>query len=308
MTAVAQAHAGEREAARPRDRGRGRGRGLSSAFAQLFMIAACVLWILPIGFALYVALRPYSETSKYGYVAMPHHITLSNFQKAWTQSDMLRFFENSVLITVPAVIITLVLASFVAFVVSRFSFRFNIALLIMFTAGNLLPQQVIITPLYRLYLQVHLPHFLSDSGLLYNSLTGLVVINVSFQLGFCVFVLSNFMKTLPGEIYEAALVDGASVWSRYWRLTLPLCRPALAALATLLTTWIYNDFFWAITLIQTGNKRPITAALANLQGQFVANQNLIAAAALMAAIPTLVVYVLLQKQFIAGLSLGSTKG
>jgi multiple sugar transport system permease protein len=91
-------------------------------------------------------------------------------------------------------------------------------------------------------------------------------------------------------------------------VTIPLVRPALAALATLLTTWIYNDFFWAITLISTGNKRPITSALANLQGQFVANQNMIAAAALIAAIPTLIVYVLLQKQFIAGLSLGSSKG
>jgi multiple sugar transport system permease protein len=109
-------------------------------------------------------------------------------------------------------------------------------------------------------------------------------------------------------MYEAAEVDGASMWSRYWRLTLPLCRPALAALATLLTTWIYNDFFWAITLMVTGSKRPITSALANLQGQFVSNQNLIAAAAVMAAIPTLVVYVLLQKQFIAGLTLGATKG
>jgi multiple sugar transport system permease protein len=109
-------------------------------------------------------------------------------------------------------------------------------------------------------------------------------------------------------MYEAAQVDGASMWSRYWRLTLPLCRPALAALATLLTTWIYNDFFWAITLMVSGGKRPITSALANLQGQFVSNQNLIAAAAVMAAIPTLVVYVLLQKQFIAGLTLGATKG
>ena len=88
------------------------------------------------------------------------------------------------------------------------------------------------------------------------------------------------MKTIPSEMYEAALVDGASLWTRYWQLTLPLCRPALAALATLLTTWIYNDFFWAITLISTGNKRPITSALADLQGQFVANQNMIAAAAL----------------------------
>jgi multiple sugar transport system permease protein len=122
-----------------------------------------------------------------------------------------------------------------------------------------------------------------------------------------VFVLSNYMKTIPHEIDEAAVVDGATLWTRYWRLTLPLCRPALAALATLLTTWIYNDFFWAITLISTGNRRPITSALNNLQGQFVANQNMIAAAALIAAIPTLVVFVLLQKQFIRGLALGSTK-
>lgn len=282
--------------------------GLGTVLAQVFMITACLLWILPLAFALYVSLRPYSETSVRGYVSWPHHLGLANFRDAWTQSDMGRFFLNSVLITVPAVIITLLFASFVAFVLSRFSFRFNLPLLIAFTAGNLLPQQVIITPLYRLYLQIHLPGFLSSSGLMYNSLTGLVVINVAFQLGFCVFVLSNFMKTLPGDIYEAALIDGTPVWSQYWRLTLPLCRPALAALATLLTTWIYNDFFWAITLIQTGNKRPITAALANLQGQFVANQNLIAAAALIAAVPTLVVYLVLQRQFIAGLSLGATKG
>jgi multiple sugar transport system permease protein len=239
---------------------------------------------------------------------MPHHLTLKNFSDAWTQSDMLRFFLNSVKITVPAVIVTLFLASMVAFIVSRISFRLSVPLLIMFTAGNLLPQQVIITPIYRLFLYVHVPHFISGNGLLYNSTFGLIVINVSFQVGFCIFVLSNYMKSIPTEMYEAALVDGASLWTRYWRLTLPLCRPALAALATLLTTWIYNDFFWAITLISDGNKRPITSALANLQGQFLSNQNLIAAAALMAAVPTLVVYILLQKQFIAGLSLGSSKG
>jgi multiple sugar transport system permease protein len=277
--------------------------------AQVFMITATVLWLTPIVFALYVSLRPETSTNKYGYVSMPHGgLTFKNFSNAWTQSDMLRFFENSVRITVPAVIITLLLASAVAFIVSRVSFKLNIALLIMFTAGNLLPQQVIITPLFRIYLAIHLPHFISSSGLLYNSYAGLIVINVAFQLGFCVFVLSNYMKTIPQDMYEAAVVDGASLWTRYWRLTLPLCRPALAAMATLLTTWIYNDFFWAITLISTGNKRPITSALANLQGQFVSNQNMIAAAALMAAIPTLVVYVLLQKQFIAGLSLGSSKG
>jgi multiple sugar transport system permease protein len=272
------------------------------------MIGASVLWVIPLLFALYISFRPYSETSQYGYVSLPHSLTLSNYINAWTQADLPRFFINSVEITVPAVILTLFLASMVAFVVVRADIRINVALLLLFTAGNLLPQQVIITPLYRLYLLIPLPGFISSSGLLYDSIAGLVVINVAFQVGFCVFVLSNYMRTIPDEMYEAAQVDGASMWSRYWRLTLPLCRPALAALATLLTTWIYNDFFWAITLMVTGSKRPITSALANLQGQFVSNQNLIAAAAVMAAIPTLIVYLLLQKQFIAGLTLGATKG
>jgi multiple sugar transport system permease protein len=276
--------------------------------SQAFLIIASVLWVLPILFALYVAVRPYSDTRKYGYVSMPHHLTFDNFRDAWTQSDMLHFFWNSVLITVPAVVIVLVLAAGVAFVLTRVNVKVNVALLIVFTAGNLLPQQVIITPLYRIYLKIHLPHFLAHSGLMYNSIFGLVVINVAFQMGFCVFVLSNYMRSIPGEMYEAALVDGASLWTRFWRLTVPLCRPALAALATLLTTWIYNDFFWAITLMSSGDKRPVTSALANLQGQFVSNQNMIAAAAMIAAIPTLVVYLCLQRQFIAGLSLGSSKG
>jgi multiple sugar transport system permease protein len=282
-----------------------RAAGLAS---QGFMAVMTVLWVIPILFALYVALRPEAETNKLGYVSLPHKLTFENFANAWTQSDMWRFFVNSMYVAVPAVLLTLFLASTVAYVVSRLSFWFNVPLLILFTAGNLLPQQVIITPLYRIYLAVHVPDWLSGNGLLYDSYAGLILINLSFQLGFCVFVLSNYMRTVPTEIDEAALLDGATLWTRYWRLTMPLCRPALAALATLLTTWIYNDFFWAITLISTGDKRPITSALANLQGQFVSNQNMIAAAALIAAIPTLVVYVLLQKQFIAGLSLGSSKG
>lgn len=301
LTQAAEHAAPARAAGRPPVR-------LGRIAMHVFMLAAAVLWLAPIVFALYVSLRPEAETNRLGYVSIAHKLTLENFTNAWSQSQMWRFFLNSVWITLPAVIITLVLASAVAFVVSRLNFRFNVALLILFTAGNLLPQQVIITPLYRIYLKIPVPHLLSSSGLLYDSRFGLIVINVSFQLGFCVFVLSNYMRTIPPDIDEAALVDGATLWLRYWRIVLPLCRPALAALATLLTTWIYNDFFWAITLMSTGNKRPITSALQNLQGQFVSNQNMIAAAALMAAIPTLVVYVLLQKQFIAGLSLGSSKG
>lgn len=276
--------------------------------AEVFMMGAAALWILPVLFALYVALRPIEETNKYGYVSIAHTLNLDNFIEAWQRSDILVYFKNSLLITAPAVIITLFLASALAFIITRKSSKLNLILLMVFTAGNLLPQQVIITPLYRLFLMIPLPEFLSASGTMYNSIFGLIVINVAFQIGFCVFVLSNYMKTIPHEMYEAAIVDGASLWVRYWQLTLPTIRPALAALATLLTTWIYNDFFWAITLISTGKLRPITSALTDLQGEFVANQNMIAAAALLAALPTLVIFILLQKQFVAGLTLGSTKG
>jgi multiple sugar transport system permease protein len=277
-------------------------------FATTFMIVMTVLWILPILIALYVALRPLSSTSKYGYVSLPHGgLTFSNFSSAWSQGDMLHYFLNTLYIVVPAVILALLFASAVAFVLSRIKTRWSVALLILFTAGNLLPQQAIITPLYWIYTQLVVPSWVSSSGTLYNTYLGLIIINATFQLGFCVFVLRNFMLAIPDEMYEAARVDGAGLFTQWWRLTLPMCRPALGALGTLLTTWIYNDFFWATVLMSSGSKRPITSALNDLQGQFVSNQNQIAAAALLAAIPTLVVYLVLQRQFIAGLSLGSTK-
>jgi multiple sugar transport system permease protein len=196
----------------------------------------------------------------------------------------------------------------VAFGLVRFSGRFNLALLMLFTAGNLLPPQVIIVPLFRLYLFLPIPQFISDNGRLYDQYIGIILIHVVFQTGFCVFVMSNYMRTISKELTEAAVVDGASVWTIYSRVILPLCRPALAALATLEFTFIYNDFFWALLLVEKGDRRPITSALNNLQGLFFSNNNLLAAGSLMVAIPTIIVFIALQKQFIRGLSLGSTKG
>ncbi|MEU9370073.1 carbohydrate ABC transporter permease [Streptomyces avermitilis] len=267
-----------------------------------------LLWLVPLLWAMYTSLRPYSDTAKHGYLSWPHSLGFDNFTDAWDQSGMPHFFWNSVLITVPSVLFTLLFSSAVAFFVSRFDFRWNIVLLMLFTAGNLLPAQVLVTPLYRLYLLVPLPQRMSDSLLLYNSAWGIIAIHIAYQSGFCTFVLSNYMKTIPKEISEAALVDGAPVWRQFFQIILPLCRPAFAALATLESIWIYNDFFWPLALIETGDKRPITSALANLQGAYFTNPNLIAAGALMTAIPTLLVYFALQRQFISGLTIGSGKG
>ncbi len=273
-----------------------------------FLVAMVLLWLWPLAWAIYAALRPISDTTKYGYVSVAREIGFGNFIDAWNQGDLARNFLQTLLIVVPGVIITLLVASMVAFAVTRFSWKFNLLVLMLFTAGNLLPQQVIIVPLYRVWLALPLPTWLSDTGSLYDQLIGILLINVVFQTGFCVFVLSNYMKTLSKELNEAALVDGAGVFRIWWSIILPLCRPALAALATLEFTFIYNDFFWGLLLLKTGDRRPITSALNNLQGQFFTNYNLLAAASVLVAIPTIVVYILLQKQFIRGLSLGSTKG
>jgi len=195
-----------------------------------------------------------------------------------------------VIIAIPAVIGTLFISSMLGFVFARFSFRLNLLLLMMFTAGNLLPPQVIIVPLYRIYLLLPLPPPLSDFGVVYDSYFGIILIHIVFQTGFCTFVLSNYMRTLPRELVEAALVDGASVWRIYRQVILPLCRPALAALATLEFTFIYNDFFWGLLLLKTGDRRPITAALNNFQGAFFTDQNVLAAMSIMVAVPTVLVY------------------
>jgi multiple sugar transport system permease protein len=216
--------------------------------------------------------------------------------------------SSSIIVTIPAIVLTLFLASCVAFVVARFSYWFTVPLLIFFLAANLLPQQVLLTPLYHLYLRIPLPMWLSDSGLVYDSYIGIIAINVAFQTGFCTFVLANYMKTIPKTLGEAARVDGASVFRQFFGIILPLCRPALAALATLEFTFIYNDFLWAIILMRSGEKQPITSALSALQSQFFVDNNLIAAGSLLVALPTILVYVLLQRHFISGLTLGASKG
>jgi len=273
-----------------------------------FLTFMAVTWLFPLLWAAFTSLRPYGETLRNGFISFPSVISLDNFGSAWTRGEFPQFYLNSLIVTVPAVLLTLLISSMVAFAVSRFSWRFNLFCLMLFTAGNLLPPQVIIVPLYRLYLLLPIPPPLSDNGLLYDQYFGIILIHVAFQVGFCVFVLSNYMKTISRELTEAALADGAGVARIYWNVILPLCRPALAALATLEFTFIYNDFFWALLLMKSGDRRPITSALNNLQGQFVTDTNVLAAGALLAAIPTILVYIALQRHFISGLTLGSTKG
>lgn len=273
---------------------------------SLFIGIFAILWIFPILWTLWSSLRPYKEIRAGGVFSPPQELGLFNYTEAISRMELPTYFYNTAVITIPAVFLTLLFGSLIAFVVTRYSFKFNVAMLLLFTAGNLLPAQLVFIPVFKLYLA--LGDLVGDRRFLYDNHWGVVLIHVAFQMGFATFVLSSYMKTIPKEISESAMVDGANVFTHYFRVMLPLLRPPLASLAVLMTTWIYNDFFWALVLMSTDSKRPITSALGRLQGEFVTDYNLLAAGAMIAAIPTLIVFFVMRKQFVSGLTVGATKG
>ncbi|NNE96541.1 MAG: carbohydrate ABC transporter permease [Acidimicrobiales bacterium] len=271
---------------------------------HLFLVLLSLAWLAPLVSVLLTSLRPYRESFTRGYFSRPFTLNVDNYRTAWEQADFALRYWNTALILVPALILTLFASSVMAFVCSRFSWRFNVGFLLLFAAGGLLPQQIIIQPLFLMYKAVPLPEVLSNSGGLLGSTWGIIMVHVAYQSGFCTFILSGYMKRLPAEISEAAIVDGANPWQHYWRVILPLCRPVLAALTALEFTWIYNDFFWALILEQQFDDRPITSSLTNLAVGFSPDFNVISAASALVALPPIIVFVLLQRYFTSGLGMG----
>jgi len=276
------------------------------AVISVFIFVFAIVWLLPIVWAVWTSLRPYQDIIENGVFSFPKHLNLNNYVQAFKLMDIFRYLSNSFIVAIPAVFLTLFLGSLIAFVMTRYSFKFNVYMLLLFTAGNLLPVQLVYAPLFKIYIWIG--DLVGNRNILYDSYWGLILIHVAFQVGFAAFVLSSYMKTIPKEISESAIVDGASVFTHYYRVILPLLRPPLAALSVLMTTWIYNEFFWAVVLMKTDAKRPITSALGRLRGEYITDFNMLAAGAIMAALPTLIIFFLMKRQFVSGLTLGSTKG
>jgi multiple sugar transport system permease protein len=290
--------------------GRGKKSPVPRIILQVFLSVMAVAWLIPLFGAFLSSFRNEQDIRSNGVISIPRSVSLDSYREAWKAGDILRHFLNTLFILVPALVLILLFSSLVGFACTRFSGRFNVMYLVIFTAGNLMPQQVIFQPVFQIFKRLPWPHILGDpnTGHLLGTKVGVIFIHVAFQTGFCTFVISNYMKTIPKELTEAALVDGASVNRQFWTIIMPLCRPALAALGTLEFTWLYNDFFWGSVMLQQGDQKPITSSIAQLSGAFSTQDSLVAAASVMIAIPTIVVYFLLQKQFIGGLTLGANKG
>ncbi|MZD08583.1 ABC transporter permease subunit, partial [Streptomyces sp. SID5785] len=226
-----------------------------------------------------------------------HSFSLDGFRQAWTDGGQKQALINSLLVTVPSVLLSLLLASMAAFALSRYALPGRRTLLLVMLAGNLLPPQILLVPVSKM----------AELVGIYDRLWALIGVQVGFGIGFYVFVLHGFMRSIPVEVQQAAVIDGAGPATVYWRIVLPLARPALAALGALSFTWIFNDLLWAISVLRTETRMPITASLLNLQGQYVSQWNVIAAGSVIAAAPTVLVFLRFQRHFVAGLNLGAVK-
>ena len=213
------------------------------------------------------------------------------------RSPMLLYFRNSIIITIPSAIIAVFFSAMAGYTLAIHKFRGRIFLYAMFIAGNFVPFQILMIPVRALF---------NDLGLL-DTLWALILFHTAFQIGFATFFLRNFIVDLPFSLVESARIEGASEWGVFIKVIIPLMRPALASLGVLLFTFIWNDFFWALTLVQSDAARPITFGLQALRGQWSISWNLISAGSIIAALPSVLVFFVLQKQFIAGLSFGGVK-
>lgn len=262
------------------------------------MSPVAILWVLPMVFVVVVAFRSFGDITANGLGSLPQSFTLDGFVTVFQQGlGGGQAIVNSVIVTVFTVFFSLLLASWAAFALSRHEIPGRRGILLLMLAGNLLPPQILLIPVARI----------CESLGIADTLLALIIVQVAFGLGFYTFVLHGFMRSIPAEIFEAARVDGAGPIRTYLQIALPLCRPSLAALAALATTWIWNDLLWALTVLRTESKFPITAELLNIQGGFVSQWNVVAAGAVIAAIPTAIVFFVFQKQFVSGLAIGSGK-
>ena len=266
---------------------------------RLFLYLSVILWLLPLIAIMLVSLRSLSDLNAGNYWGIPTELNFfENYFEVFVRSPMATYFLNSLIITIPTTIITLIISSMSGFTLAIHKFKFNMFIFAMFIAGNFIPFQILLVPVRSITIQLGM----------YDTWYALIIFHVAFQSGFCTFFLRNFIKELPFELIEAARADGATEIYIYTKIIIPLMRPALAALGVLIFTFIWNDYFWALVLVQSDSVRPVTVGLQALRGQWVASWNLIAAGSIVCALPPVIMFFILQKQFIRGLTFGAVKG
>jgi N-acetylglucosamine transport system permease protein len=238
--------------------------------------------------------------------ALPASLQWDNFARAWTKAKLGLFFGNTILVIVPAIALTLLLSSMVAYVLARFEFRGKNVVFYLFLSGMMFPIFLALVPLYFV---------MQYSGLL-NTFHGLIIVYVAFSLPFTVFFLTGFFKTLPGELAEAAMMDGASHYRIFFNVMLPLASPALVSVGIFNFLGQWNQFILPNVLMsnvgldETQSRYVLSQGLYYLYGQqfYQSDWSGLFAAVTLVTIPTLVVYIIFHDRIEAGLTVGALKG
>lgn len=265
---------------------------------QVLLPLMLIVWLLPLIAVANFSIKPEADFVNGNYWGIPSSLdAFNNYGKVFFESNMPRYLWNSLFITVPTVIGAVALSSMAGFALGVYKFKGNLLIFFIFIAGNFVPFQILMVPVRDLTVSLNL----------YDTKTGLVLFHVAFQTGFCTLFMRNFIRALPFPLIEAARVEGIAEWRIFLYVVLPLMKPALAALAVLIFTFIWNDYFWAVVLTQGPEAQPVTAGITEFNSQFRAAYNLMSAGSIVAALPPVAMFFLMQKHFIAGLTLGAVK-
>jgi multiple sugar transport system permease protein len=260
------------------------------------LVLCCLaVWLLPLAAVALTSMRSIDEINRGDLWGWPSAAAaLDNYATVLGGSHMARFIANSFLVTVPTVLATVTLASMAGFALAKHRFRGNRLLLMVFVAGNLVPFQVLMIPVRDLMIALGL----------YDSRFALIVFHSAFQTGFCALFMRNFIRELPDSVLDAARVEGAGELAVFFRIVLPLVRPAIAAVSVLVFTFVWNDYFWSLVLVQSDDVRPLTAGLQSLRGMWQTSWQLVCAGSILAALPPVAIFFVMQRQLVAGLTHG----
>jgi multiple sugar transport system permease protein len=260
------------------------------------LIIVSLLFLVPVFGTVLTSLRTNGDISRNGFWSVPEKITLANYRDAWTRGQLTKYFQVTIISTVPSLVGLMFVASLGGYALSRIRFKGSAGMLLFIVSFMLVPPQILLIPLYQMFNLTHL----------INSYRGYILVQIAMNIPFSTFLMRNFLATLPYSLQDAGRIDGCTEFGIYWRIILPLAKPALAVLCILQFTFIWNEFVWGLVLMT--DKRPIMVGLISLQGQYNTVWALQCAAALLASIPTLGVFLAFQRYYIDGLTAGAVKG
>ena len=263
----------------------------------LALVLTALVWVLPFVFIVFTSLK--SEADIYGgnVFGPPAHAAWSNYAHAWLRGNFSTTLLNSVVITAIKVPLGIIISAALAYALSQTKLRLRDTIFLVLLCGTMIPFQVLLAPLFTLV-----------NGLgLTNSYVGVILPYIAFGIPYQVFVLRGFFRQIPGEMQEAAMMDGASHLSIFWRVYLPLAVPALAALVILDFVATWNEFAMALVILQDQSRWTLPLGLMSFQGQFASAYGPLNAAIVMTVIPAVIVYLIFQRYFVSGLMAGAVK-